>query len=94
MPLPFSLSLPLDSRYRVLAPEVAGKYAELLGGSPADAECVAGAVSAALDEFAAGSSPDALVDMKFRREADGIHIDLHCGARTSTLKHLLAAAKR
>jgi len=94
MPQPFSFSVPLDSQFRVLAPEVASKYAELLGGSQADADSVAAAVTAALDEFAAGSTPESVVDMKFRREADGIHIDLRSGSRTSTLKHMLAAAKR
>ena len=41
MPLPFSLSVPLDPDYRVLAPDIAAKYAELLGGGPNDAEGLA-----------------------------------------------------
>ena len=94
MPQPFTLSVPLDSQFRALAPEVAGKYAELLGGSPTDAESMAAAVTAALDAYAASAGPDGHVDMKFRREGDGIHVDLHCGSKTSTLKHLLTAAKR
>jgi hypothetical protein len=94
MSLPFSLSVPLDSQFRVLAPEVAAKYAELLGGSPADAEGIAAALTAALDAMATGSSPGAHVDLKFRRVGDGIHVDLRSGTRTSTLKHLMAAAKR
>ena len=94
MPLPFSLSVPLDAQYRILAPEVAGKYAELLGGSPADAENFAAALGKALDELAAGSSAGAHVDMNFRREGDGIRVDIRSGAKTSQLTHLIAAARR
>jgi hypothetical protein len=94
MPLPFSLSVPLDAQYRILAPEVAGKYAELLGGSPADAENFAAAIGKVLDELAVGSSAGAHVDLKFRREGDGIHVDFRAGTRTSTLTHSIAAARR
>jgi len=94
MPLPFSLSVPLDSNLRRLAPDIAAKYAELLGGGPADAEGLAAALTGALDSLAAVAKPEANVDLKFRREPDGIHIEVRCGDRSSVVKHLLPAAKR
>jgi len=94
MPLPFSLSVPLDSNYRGIAPEVAGKYVELLGGGPNDAEGLAAAVAGALDGLATGGKPGSHADLKFRRDPDGIHIEVRCGDRSSVVKHLLPAAKR
>jgi hypothetical protein len=94
MPLPFSLSVPLDSNYRAIAPDVAGKYAELLGGGPNDSEGLAAAVSGALDSLAAGAKPGAHVDLTFRRDPEGISIEVRCGDRSSVVKHLLPAAKR
>ena len=94
MPLPFSLSVPLESNFRAIAPEVAGKYAELLGGGPNDAEGLAAAVAGALESLAAGATPGAHVDLKFRRDSDGIFIEVRCGDRASVVKHLLPAAKR
>jgi hypothetical protein len=94
MPLPFSLSVPLESNLRSLATDVAAKYAELLGGGPADAEGLAAAVAGALDSLAAGAKPGAHADLKFRRDPDGIHIEVRSGDRSSVVKHLLPAAKR
>ena len=94
MALPFTLSVPLDSRFRVLAPQVAGKFAELMGGGPADAESLAAAVSAAVDRLAAAGHDDGHVDLFFRRGADGLEVELRCNGRTSVLKHLLPAANR
>ena len=94
MPLPFSLSVPLDPDYRVLAPDIAAKYAELLGGGPNDAEGLAAAIAGALDDLAGGAKPGAHVDLQFRRDPDGVHIEVRCGDRSSVVKHLLPAAKR
>ena len=44
----FQLSVPADARYRVLAPEVAAKYAALAGCSDDDARAVLTAVSFAV----------------------------------------------
>lgn len=94
MSVPFTLSLPLDSRFRLLAPQVAGKYAELSGGGPADAEGLAAAVTAAIDRLAAGGNGDGHVDLAFRRGAGGVEIELRCNGRSSVVTHPLPAAKR
>ena len=94
MALPFTMSVPLDPRYRVLAPQVAGKYAELEGGSPADGEALAGALAAALDAIAATSSADAHADLVFRREPEGVDIEVRSGTGSSHLRHRLPAAQR
>jgi hypothetical protein len=90
----FTVSVPLDSRYRILAPEVAGKYVELLGGGPADGEGLATAVSAAIDGLADRVGPDGHVELVFRRQADVIEVELRCNGRSSVLKHPLPAAQR
>jgi hypothetical protein len=93
MSLPFTMTVPLDARYRVLAPQVAGKYAELQGGSPADGEALARALADALEAMAAAAGADAHADLVFRREADGVEIEVQSGSRSSRLRHRLPAPK-
>jgi hypothetical protein len=44
----FALDVPVDPRYRVLGPEVAGRYVEVLGGSESDRKAFAAAVAEAM----------------------------------------------
>lgn len=90
----FTLSVPLDARYRILAPQVAGKYVELLGGAPADAEGLAAAVSAALDRLAGSGPADGHVDLVFRREAGAVQVELRADGKSSVVKHPLPAVRR
>jgi hypothetical protein len=90
----FTLSVPLDSRYRMLAPQVAGKYVELLGGGAADAEGLAVAVTTAIDRLAGTVRDDGHIDLVFRREADRVEVQLSVDGRSSIVKHPLPATKR
>jgi len=94
MSLPFTMSVPLDARYRSLAPAVAGKYAELLGAAPADAEGLMAALTKTLDGLAGSAGADAHADLVFHRAVDGVQIDVHCAGRSTVLKHLLPATRR
>ena len=91
MPEPFTLTVPVDARYRMLAPDVAGKYAELNGGTEADAAAFAEALSEAITELA--GADDGEVALKFRPTSEGIDVHLACGGRTSVLRHRFPARK-
>ena len=88
------LTVPADPRYRVLGPEVAGKYVELVGGSEADGQALAGAVSNALAEIADQSEPGSHLDLTFRGQPGGIEVTVCCGSRTLVVTHPLPAARR
>jgi len=90
---PFTLTVPTDPRYRVLGPEVASKYAELVGGSETDGAGLAHAQTGALAEVARGASPGAHVDLAFRPTSDGIEVRLTCGTHSSVVSHRIPARK-
>lgn len=86
----FHLSVPADARYRVLAPEVAAKYAALAGCPEAEAK----AFLAEVERAAAGlADTDADITLVFATEAGTVRATLTCGARTTTIRHTLPAAK-
>jgi hypothetical protein len=90
---PVTLLVPADARYRVLAPEIAAKYAELAGGSPTEGQAVASALSAALDEVATGAAEDAHVDLTLQAESGVVEIALRCEGRSAVVKQPLPAQK-
>lgn len=94
MPDALTLTVPADPRYRILGPEVAGKYVELVGGTAADGQALAGAVSTALAEIADQSEPGAHVDLTLRGQSASIEVTLCCGSRTLVVTHPLPAAQR
>jgi len=89
----FSLQIPLEPVYRSLVPEVAGRYAELLGGSAADATALSAAVDAAITKVAAVAEPSAEVDLRFRPNGAGVHVDLSCRGRHETVTVPIPVAK-
>ena len=89
----FSLQIPLEPRYRSLIPEVAGRYAELLGGSSADAAALSQAIDEAVTTMTAGIEPSTPVDLRFRPNGAGVHVDLSCRDRHATLTVPIAVAK-
>jgi hypothetical protein len=91
---PLSLIVPADRRYRVLAPELAEKYAELAGGTAADGPALAAAVAAAMDTICPDTDAGFHIDLNFRPDASGLVIEIHCEGRSTTVRHLLSAEKR
>ena len=63
---PFTIRVPVDERYRVLAVELAGKYVEVSGGTAADGRALASALATALDRLAAHASDQAEFDLAYR----------------------------
>lgn len=90
----FSLLVSLDPPYRALAPEVAGRYAELAGGSSEDAAALASAVTAAIDRVSVDADPHGEVGLQFAAEASGIRVDLSCGSRRESVDVTIPVAKR
>jgi hypothetical protein len=93
MPEPFKLTVPADERYRVLAPEVAGKYVELMGGTAADGTALAAALNDAVDTLLAGGGPADGIEVAFRPGADGIEVNVAYGGRSTVINHPPLASK-
>jgi hypothetical protein len=86
MPQPFELEVPADERYRVLAPEVAGKYVEVLGGSAADAQGLSDALVAAMRKVANNGHGD-VVRLQFELKTGGVHVTVRCGDQSAVVEH-------
>ena len=93
MSLPITLQLPADPRYRVLAPEIASRYAELVGGTKSDGQALAATLTEALDRLASEGSADATFDVQFQPAAAGVDITVRCEGRTTVVRHALPAPK-
>ena len=85
----FQFSVPADARYRVLAPEVAGKYAALAGCSEADVQAVLADVERAAADLASSGDDIAMV---FAADAGALRVTLTCGARSATVHRDLPVA--
>jgi hypothetical protein len=93
MPEPFTLTVPTDPRYRVLGPEVASKYAELVGGSETGGAGLAEALSEAIAVVARGAAPGAHVQLAFRPTPEGVEVRLTCGTHSTVVRHQIPARK-
>ena len=89
----FTLQIPVDAPYRALVPEVAARYAELSGGSPADAAALASALQTAVDRLASHAAADAHVDLAFRPQAGGMHVELSCNGHREAVNVTMPVAK-
>jgi hypothetical protein len=84
---PFKLTVPVDERYRNLAPDVSAKYAELAGGSAEDGKALSSAVNAAMEKLVHGAPHGAGVDLAFHVAAGHVEVHLHSHGRTAVVKH-------
>ena len=89
----FTMQIPIDAAYRALVPEVASRYAELSGGSASGAAQLAAAVATAIDRVVKHAGPDAHVDLAFRPDAGGLHVDLSCNGHRETVSVALPVAR-
>jgi hypothetical protein len=78
----------------VLAPELAEKYAELAGGAAADGPALAASIAAAMDALCPESTAGEHIDLRFRPDASGLVVEIHCEGRSTTVRHLLSAEQR
>jgi hypothetical protein len=88
---PFTLKVPAEGRYRVIGPEVAGRYVELLGGSDADRQALMALLTDALADIA--EATDGSCDLTFAPTEAGVEVTVRCGARTAVVRHVLHHAR-
>jgi len=93
MSYPFTLTVPVDARYRTLGPEVAGRYVELMGGSASEGRALGAALAAELDKLAAADGDEAGVLLSFLPGASGVRVTLRRGGHSSVITHPLPASK-
>lgn len=82
----FRFSVPADARYRVLAPEVAAKYAALAGCPEAEAAAVLTEVDRAAAGLARVGENIALV---FNADGRELLVTLSCGTESATVRRAL-----
>ena len=90
---PLTLVVPVDARYRVLAPEIAAKFAEISGGSSADGEALAGTLSGALAKIADGAADGDHVNLTLQVRPAGVEITLQCRDRSTVVTQPLPARR-
>jgi len=83
---PFTLKVPADGRYRVIGPEVGGRFVDLLGGNAADRDALVAQLTEALTEVA---EADATCDLSFAPTPSGVEVTIRCGARSSVVRQAL-----
>ena len=79
---PFTLVIPADPRYHPMASDVAGRLAELAGGTAAS---LSTEVVKALQAVIAGAAPADPVHLTFRHADRSVGVDLTCGSRSKTI---------
>jgi hypothetical protein len=90
MPSPFTLRVPADAQFRVLAPQIAGKYLELVGGSTEGGAELAAAIAKAMD--ALGDSEAADFDLSFSAHGGAVEATVRCAGRSTVVRHALSDA--
>jgi hypothetical protein len=90
----FTLRVPADARFRTLAPEVASRYVEIVGGSEADRQTLAAALAGALTDLAASAPAGASCDFAVSASGTGVEVTVRCGTRSSVVRQALTAAQR
>jgi hypothetical protein len=93
MSVPFTLRVPADARYRVLAPELASKYVEISGGAVADGTALAASLSDAMDRLLDGAGAGADFELSFRVGTGGIEVTVQCAGRSTIVKAPVATPK-
>ena len=79
---PFTLVIPADPRFHPMASDLAGRLAELAGGSAA---ALSAEMTKALSTVTAGAEAADHVRMSFRKADRSIGVDLSCGSRSTTI---------
>jgi hypothetical protein len=82
----FRLTVPADKRFRALAPDVASRFVEVIGGSATDAAALAEALTSALDRLAAGADAGGgHIQFAFRSGSGAVEVDLSLDGRAQTI---------
>lgn len=79
--------------FRAMAVDVAGKYAEMSGGGPADVEALTSALAGTLGQVSAGAPEGATIDLAFQPNGHGIEVTVTCGTEASVVRQPILAKK-
>ena len=93
-PMAFTLQIPADPRLAAIAADAAGKFVELMGGSPADGATFAGALADSVRALAASAS-DRLT-ITFSQQSSGVEGIVTVGAdgARSVVRQAMAVGQR
>lgn len=89
----FKLHLPADTAYRTLVPEVAGRYAELSGGSASDAAALTEAVTSAVERVITQAGSQANLDLHFQPDASGVRVDVNSNGHKESVRIRIPVAR-
>jgi hypothetical protein len=92
MSVPFSFHVPADERYRVLGPAIAAKYAELSGGSAADAAELEASLAKAMASLAPLAHAGDF-DLSFCVASHAIEVTVRHGGQSTVVRHSIPAPK-
>jgi hypothetical protein len=84
------LVVPVDERFRGLAPEVVRKFVEIAGGGAHEADAVEAALRGRLEELAAAADE---VSLELRTGAGAVEIAVRCGDRSALITQPLPARR-
>jgi hypothetical protein len=87
----FTVQTSADSGFRQLLAEVAGRYAEIMGASPAECEALTRALADRVEALADGRATT--VELACTPLAHGIDVTIRADGRSDVLHHPLGAAK-
>ena len=88
-----NLTVPVDERFRGLAPEVGGRYLVAAGGSEAEAGALVGELADAIRALTEGVGADAAeVKLDFRSSGNAVEVTVRCHGKSSVVTHPLAVA--
>jgi len=93
MPVAFTIRVPLDGRFRDLVSEVAGKYAELSGGTKEESLALATSVVEQVARIAGERAEPADVELAFAVQNGRIDVTLRADGEAATVQQALLARK-
>jgi hypothetical protein len=91
MPDSFQLTVPADSRFRSLVPDLASRYVEIIGGSAADATALASQLTDALHELIREVGETETIKFDFRPGDAAVEVVLAHDGQVRTLRCPIAA---
>jgi hypothetical protein len=87
----FTLSVPLDARFRGFVPEVAARYAELVGGTPEEGRAFADDVARTVERLVGAAHEGGRLDLAFSPERGAVRVSVSCGHRIESIHRALAS---
>ena len=91
MPDSFQLTVPADSRFRTLVPDLASRYVEIIGGSASDATALATRLLDALQQLTSEVVETETIRFDFRPGDGAVEVELAHDGHVRTVRCPIAA---